>query len=92
LRDLKVRTQGQEMTLEGLRTKGLSLRQARDLEAMIRPLSKEGRKPPRQDLATFWQRVERAVRGLGANVRMGDLEDEHIHVLAPLVLGDHVYS
>lgn len=58
---------------------------------MVKPLSKEGRKPPRQDLTTFWQRVERAIRGLGAG-KLEDLENEHIHVLAPLVLGDHVYG
>jgi hypothetical protein len=90
LRNLQVKSVGTEMTADVLRTRGLTLRQTRDFEATVRPLSREGRKPPRQDLTMFWLRVERAIVGLG--LKLADLSNEHIRVLAPLILGDHVYG
>ena len=68
------------------------MRQARDLELMVKPLSKEGKKPPRQDLSTFWAKVTRAVNGLSSKVDVDLLVNEHIHVLAPIILGDNVYE
>jgi hypothetical protein len=72
--------------------RGLTLRQAKDLESMVKVLSKEGKKPPKQDLSTFWNKAKRAIRGLGAKIDPDDFEDVHIHMVAPIILGDHLYT
>jgi hypothetical protein len=66
----------------------LGLRQARDFEALVKPLSTGGRKPNRQDLSSFWERVETGVCGLG--YRLADLRAEHIRRLTPFILGEYV--
>lgn len=81
-----------DVTLDTLRSRGLSLRQARDLEALVKPLSKEGKKPPRQDLSTFWRKAERAISGLGARIEARHMGDSHIHLVAPILLGEHIYE
>lgn len=87
-----MRTNAPEFNLRALEVKGLSLRQQRDLQSMIKPLSSEGKMPARQDLAVFWMRASRAIRGLGGDIYAADLEEPHLDILAPLLLGDTAYE
>lgn len=59
---------------------------------MIKPLAKDGKRPPRQNLANFWNRAKRAVEGLGAGIKVDDLDNEVMHRLAPILLGEHIYN
>lgn len=80
-----------EVTMSSIAHTGLSLRQMKDLEGIIKPLAKDGKRPPRQNLTNFWSRAKRAVEGLGPSIQMENLGNEAIHRLAPLLLGEHIY-
>jgi hypothetical protein len=59
---------------------------------MIKPLSSEGNMPARQDLSLFWMKAERAIRGLGGDITVDGLRQQHMNVLAPILLGDTAYE
>lgn len=62
------------------------------MQAIVKPLSKEGTLPARQDLTTFWDQARRAIRGLGVDCVAEDMERDQLDVIAPVILGDSAYA
>ncbi len=59
--------------------------------ALPRPLCAGNVTPQRQDLATWWPQVRRAISGLGADVQPERLQDAHMRQLAPYIVGVEVW-
>lgn len=58
----------------------------------MQPLSRDNRHPPKQDLRPFWDRVDRALLGLGPEIRAEHFHSQHIRQVAPVVLGEPVWE
>jgi hypothetical protein len=59
---------------------------------MVRPLSTDGKTPARRDLSGYWNKVKRAIRGLGSNIKPEYFTNDHIHLVGPIILGDAAYE
>ena len=66
-----------ELLLEDLAT-GLPIKVQRELAQALTPLSKGDKLPAQYDLASFWERCERALNGLSSNFNVTDLETRHL--------------
>ena len=62
------------------------------VSALGKPLGTDEKLPPPQDLHFFWERCERAVRGLSTAFTINDLNDPAISELAPLILGQAAWA
>ena len=58
----------------------------------MKPLSTNYKMPCKQDLSGFWNRVERALKGLGKSIITSHFDENHIRVVAPVILGDAVWD
>ena len=66
---------------------------AKDLLNRIgKPLGGQFELPTPRDLGSFWKGVERAIEGLNAEVKLGDIKEKGCHNLAPIILGEAAYS
>ena len=68
---------------------GLTLMQQKNLTSAAAPQlsALDGTLPRRQDLLDFWERIERAVSGLGSSIDINHFNSSHIRAIAPLILG-----
>jgi hypothetical protein len=58
----------------------------------VKPLSTNFKLPCRQDLSSFWNRAERAIRGLGRSISVHAFEECHLKMIGPVILGEAVWE
>ena len=74
---------------------GLPLRASSELRRAVAPLAATNVAAcdvrPR-DLTSFWKASERALLGLGAELKLNNLRREHLHQLGPHLLGEVIWG
>ena len=78
--------------MEDLLRGGIGAKGARDLKQLITPLSSGYEVPRRQDLHDFWERAERHLPGLCADLELCALNRAHLSALGPHLLGDKAWG
>ena len=86
---LQRQQQPQEVTLDQLRD-GLPTRAIVDLQRAL-PHKLIGHDGQKRVLDATWQQVERAVKGLGRHVQLGQLRRAHLLELGGLIVAPHYW-